>query len=145
MSGDGEDVKNLMNSDQSLDLILEDMKAGKSGSGSFIYQEEKAYISYAPVEVKNVFPVNSSDIARGVKNETTFVYSLALVEMESAMTQSFQTIDGITSKTVKISIGVISALIIVSTMLILWIATRVTRHMTEPILESLNALKDINR
>ena len=145
LSGDGDEIKSLLNSDESFNLLLEDMKAGNSGSGSFLYGQEKVYISYAPVQVKNVFPVDSSDIARGVKNETTLIYSLAFVEMESDMTQSFQTIDDITSKTVKICIGVFSALIIASTVLILWIATRVTRHMAGPILESLNVLKDINR
>lgn len=145
LSGDGEAIKDLLNADESIDLILQDMKAGNSGSGSFLYGQEHVYITYAPVSVKNVFPVNSSDITRGVKNQTTLIYSLALVELESTIMQSSQSIDASISRVVGVCIGVLSALIILSAVLMLRIAFRVATYMTEPILELLEVLKEINQ
>jgi predicted NACHT family NTPase len=145
LSGDGEAIKDLLNADESIDLILQDMTAGNSGSGSFLYGQEHVYITYAPVSVKNVFPVNSSDITRGVKNQTTLIYSLALVELESTIMQSSQSIDASISRVVGVCIGVLSALIILSAVLMLRIAFRVATYMTEPILELLEVLKEINQ
>ena len=121
------------------------MKAGNSGSGSFVYGQEKVLISYAPVFVKYVFPLNSSNLASGVKNETMLVYSLGVVETETGLTAAYQSIDEITSKTVRICIGVLSALIVLSTLIMIVIALRVTSYMTKSIMELLSVLKDINR
>ena len=121
------------------------MKAGNSGSGSFVYGQEKVLISYAPVFVKYVFPLNSSNLASGVKNETMLVYSLGVVETETGLTAAYQSIDEITSKTVHICIGVLSALIVLSTLIMIVIALRVTSYMTKSIMELLSVLKDINR
>lgn len=147
LDGDGAEVKNLLNPDVSFDRILKDMKAGNSGSGSFAFGRDNqiVYINYAPVSVKNVYPVNSSDIARGVTNETTLVYSLALVELHDGIMRSFQSIEDSTSKVLRISIAVLSVLIILSAALIVLIALRVAKYMTEPMLELLGVLKDINR
>ena len=121
------------------------MKAGNSGSGSFVYGQEKVLISYAPVFVKYVFPLNSSNLGSGVKNETMLVYSLGVVETETGLTAAYQSIDEITSKTVHICIGVLSALIVLSTLIMIVIALRVTSYMTKSIMELLSVLKDINR
>lgn len=136
----------LANPDEAFDAIVDNMKAGNSGSGSFLYGQEKVFISYAPLFVKYVFPLDSYDVARGVKNETTLVYSLGLVETETGLTRAYQSIDEITSKTVRICIGVLSVLIILSALLMIVIALRVTNsYMTKPIMELLSVLKEINR
>lgn len=147
LDGEGAAIKDLLSPDESFDLILEDMTAGNSGSGSFVYGDNKnrVYINYAPVIVKNFYPVNSSDVARGINSETTLVYSLALVEMDDGVTQSFQIIEDFTTKVIGICIGVLSVLIILSAALIVFIALRVASYMTEPMLQLLVVLKDINR
>ena len=145
LSGDGAAIEDLLNPDEAFDVIVDSMKAGNSGSGSFLYGQEKVFISYAPVFVKYVFPLNSYDVASGVKNETTLVYSLGLVETETGLTAAYQSIDEITSKTVRICIGVLSVLIILSAVLMIVIALRVTSYMTKPIMELLSVLKEINR
>lgn len=147
LDGDGASIKELLNPDESFDLILKDMKAGNNGGGSFVYGDNKdrVYINYAPVIVENFYPINSSDISRGVTNETTVLYSLALVELDDGVTESFQSIEDFTSKVIGICIGVLSVLIILSAALIVFIALRVASYMTEPMLQLLVVLKDINR
>ena len=149
LNGEGEAIEDLMQSDQSFNNILRDMKSGKTGSGTFTRvgqsNNEEVHISYAPVFVRSFTAVDSSDIRRGVTNETILVYSLALVETTNGLIQSFESIDSFASKTVNICIGVLSAIIVISTVLIVYTAFRVTSSMTKPILQLLSVMKSINR
>lgn len=143
--GDGNSIKDLLDPDESFDRILADMKTGGSGSGSFFMGKTKVDIAYAPVVVRNVYPIDSSDIARGVKNETTLVYSLALFETKDSVMQSFHAISDSTSRTVAVCICVLTVLIATSVVVIVLIAVYVTRSITEPFLQLFDVLKDINR
>jgi len=149
LSGEGEAIEDLIIGGQSFDNILRDMKSGKTGSGTFTRvsngDEEEVYVSYAPVFVRSFTAVDSSDLRRGVTNETILVYSLALVETTNGLIQSFESIDSFASKTVNICIGVLSAIIVTSTVLIVYTAFRVTSSMTKPILQLLSVMKSINR
>mmetsp|Transcript_18225 Transcript_18225/g.39386 ORF Transcript_18225/g.39386 Transcript_18225/m.39386 type:complete len:1769 (-) Transcript_18225:63-5369(-) len=144
----GKAIEDLLLADDAFDLILQEMKAGKRGNGTFSAvignRHEQFEITYAPVIVRSYYPLNSSDIASGVKNETTLVYSLALVETDHGILSSFRSIEANASKTVNICLGVLSALIFVSIILIVYIAFRVTTSMTGPILQLLDVIKDIN-
>ena len=134
--------------DGSFKSIAQNMKAGKSGSGSFtsaIGGGQVFNITYAPVTVRGYRPLNSSEFARGVVEEETLIYSLALVEAEAAILKPFQDINDSASKTVKVCIGVLAALIAVSVVLIICIAFRVTTLMTRPVLQLLDVMKGINR
>lgn len=123
------------------------MKSGKVGTGEFrALGNNLIKISYAPVKVRSYFPVNSSDFTRGVTQKTEMVFILALAETESGVKKSFQSsIDTDASKTVNISIVLLSIIIVLSTILIVYIAIRVTELMTQPILQLLEAVKGINR
>ena len=154
LNGEGEAIEDLILADRSLDNILSDMKSGKTGSGTFKRfvpssenedQQEEVYISYAPVLVRSLSAVDSTDLRRGVMNETILVYSLALVETANGLIQSFESIDSFAFKTVNICIGVLSAIIVISTVLIVYTAFRVTSSMTTPILQLLSVMKSINR
>lgn len=101
-------------------------------------------ISYAPVTVRSFFPMDSTDIARGVHNEMTLQYSLALIETEKGLMEPFKSIDEFSEDTVDICIGVLSTLIALSTMLIVFIAFKVTRLMAEGILQLFDVMKNIN-
>ena len=142
--GGGTAIEDLLVADEAFQPILQDMKAGKSGRGVFssaagLNGDEKIYIAYAPVIVRNYHGVNSSDIAYGVMNETTLVYSLALAETESSLDKPFQDIDDYTSRTVNICI------IAISIVLMVYIAFHVTTSISKPILTLLEVIKDINR
>ena len=144
----GKSISDLLLADDSLDPILEEMKAGKKGSGSFSAlvgdSREQFNISFAPVIVRSYRPLDSSDITRGVEIETNLVYSLALGETESGIIKSFQSIDDFASQNAKICIGVLSAVIAISTLSIIFMAFRVTSSMAKPILQLLELLKSIN-
>jgi hypothetical protein len=60
-SSDGAEITEVLNSDKSFDSILEDMKAGNSGSGSFSYgpSQDMVYIDYAPVSSNALTPLVS--------------------------------------------------------------------------------------
>ena len=133
----------LLQADDEFEAILQDMKSGGKSEGTF-NGKETMLITYAPVLVRNYHPLNSSDIASGVRNETTLVYSLALVETENEISKPFQSIGEISSKTVDTCVIGLAVLIVMSTLLIVYIAFRVTTSMTEPILELFGVLKDIN-
>ncbi|KAL7532352.1 hypothetical protein ACHAXR_004576 [Thalassiosira sp. AJA248-18] len=150
---EGKSIEELLFPDNAFKPILEDMKAGNRGEG--VYRSNRTtsghsdgnqvHISYAPVFVRSYVPLNSSDITRGVKENTILVYSLALAETESGIIDSFQSsINDFASKTVQICIGVLTALIVVATILIVYIAFRVTASMIEPLLQLLGVVKDIN-
>lgn len=147
--GDGVGIKELLQPDAAFDSILRKMKAGKQGFGTFSgtvgsNDEEKMYIAYAPVYVRNYHPLNSSDIASGVKNETILVYSLALVETETGIKQPFESIDDLASNIVNICIGVLAGLIVISILLMVYVAFRVTTSMSKPILQLLDVVQKIN-
>ena len=130
--------------------ILTDMKAGKSGSTSFTRtgpreSTEEVDIAFAPVIVKSFRALNSSNMASGVEQQDMLIYSLALAETKGGVTESFQSIDEFVKKEVDICIVVLSLLIFLSTILVIYIANRVTSSMTTPILHLLGLIKDINR
>eukprot|EP00579_Thalassiosira_antarctica_P027850 CAMPEP_0202028820 /NCGR_PEP_ID=MMETSP0905-20130828/63648_1 /ASSEMBLY_ACC=CAM_ASM_000554 /TAXON_ID=420261 /ORGANISM="Thalassiosira antarctica, Strain CCMP982" /LENGTH=186 /DNA_ID=CAMNT_0048592543 /DNA_START=3626 /DNA_END=4183 /DNA_ORIENTATION=- len=121
------------------------MKDGKRGTDIFfstIY--EQINITYAPVVVRSYRPLNSSDIASGVEQQHLTVFSLAFLDSDDAIAKSFQGITDFSSKTVNICIGVLSALVAISIMLIIYIAFRVSTSMTEPILQLLDVIQNIN-
>jgi len=150
LSGEGEAIQDVLQADDTFDSILNQMKFGQRGKGEFIRArsnggEDEVFLSFAPVYVKNYYPVDSSDITRGVQSEEILVYSLALAETADGLISSFNNIDAFSSRTVDICIGVLSAIIIISAILIVWIAFRVTSSMTKPILQLLGVMKSINR
>ena len=151
LSGEGEAIQDVLQADNTFDSILNQMKFGQRGKGKFTrarsngQEEDAVFLSYAPVYVKNYYPVDSSDITRGVQSEEILVYSLALAETADGLISSFNNIDAFSNKTVDICIGVLSAIIIISAILIVWIAFRVTSSMTKPILQLLGVMKSINR
>jgi len=141
-------IEGLFVADDAFDLILQEMRAGSRGSGAFSALVENSHvqynITYAPVIVKSFYPLNSSRLASGIKKSTTLIYSLALVETEDGILSLFQTIDAFASKTESICIGFLAALILVSVIMIVYIAFRETTIMTGPILQLLDVMKDIN-
>ena len=148
---DGKNIKELIASeDGRFASILRSMKEGKQGDGTFYATiadtTGKFSVTYAPVHVKSLRPLNSSDFASGVEEQTSIVYSLAFVDAANSNTvaDAFQDIEDFTSNTIQICTGILGALIVISTMLIVYIAFRVAASMSEPILQLLDVMKDIN-
>jgi len=142
-------IEDFFSDDADVRAILKEMTAGngdkiREDSVAFFGIIEDINIAYAPVYIRNYRPLNSSNIWSGVSSERIFLYSLALVETNKGLLKPFESIDEFLNHTVDICIGVLSALIVISTMLIIFIAFRVTRSMTGPILDLLDVMKDIN-
>lgn len=132
---------------EAFDQILEQMRAGGAATAFFFVEDGKREfkIAYAPVYIRSYPPLDSSDISRGVKREIILVYSLALIEPQDEIMKLFQSVNDLSSQTATICTGVLAAIIAISTVLVIYIAFRVTSLMVEPILQLLDALKNINR
>jgi len=144
----GKSIKDLLLPDGSFDAILQDMKSGGRGTVFFSRTNrgsvEWINMTYSPVNVMSNRPLDGSDITRGVVSETNLVYSLALAETTEGILGPFKSIEDSSSMRVDIFIVVLSALILFSTMLIIYMAFHVATSMVGPILHLLEVIKDIN-
>lgn len=148
----GRSIKDLISMDGGFAPILRSMKEGRIGDGSFHASvggasEEQYHISYAPVNIRSFQPLDSSDISRGIRERTVTVFSLAFIDAinSNAVAKSFQDIEDYSSRTVDICIGVLAGLLILSTLLIVYIAFAVAASMSKPILQLLDVMKDLNK
>jgi len=145
-------IEDLFVSDDTFKAIVEKMKAGERGSDNFDgdvtgtpgQMMDQIIITYAPVILTNYRPVNSSIMASGVEKENTLVYSLGLAETQSDLLAPFQNLTDISQGRIVFYTVLLSALVVISTMIIIFIAFKVTSSMTEPIIKLLDVLKDIN-
>jgi len=141
-------IEKLLQADGAFKTILLDMKAGKRGTGVFSStignSRDQLKITYAPVVVSSYRPLNSSDVASGVEQQSIVIYSLAFLDSQDAIAKSIQGINEFSSETVVICIVVLSIVVVISTVLVVYIAFLVTTSMTEPILQLLDVMKDIN-
>lgn len=143
----GDDCGDLMNS---FPEILASMRAGETGNGTFLLNnpdgsKEKVHLTYAPVNVISLRPLNSSDISRGVEKSEYPIYSLALVETDKSMLKRFQTAEDEIDRHVRIAVAILATLIVLSACFVVYFSHRITISMVEPIYYLLELIKHINR
>jgi len=141
-------IEELLQADDAFKIILLDMKSGNNGTGEFSRSignsRDQIKITYAPVVGSSYRPLNSSDVASGVEQQSIVIYSLAFLDSQDGIAKSIQDNKDFSSDIVIICIVVLSIVVVISTVLIVYIAFLVTTSMTEPILQLLNVMKDIN-
>jgi hypothetical protein len=135
---------------ETFQLIAEDMQRGSSGSTSFERSNENGvvetmYISYAPVSVRSLTPIDSSDYSRGINQTQHLIYSLALVESEDGLLLPFAEIERTTRRQSNIAIGVLSIVIFLAICIIVYISHNLATSFTQPMLYLLGLIQYINK
>lgn len=129
--------------------IVKSMKHGDSGITTFSrktnFSEEIVYMSYAPVIVNSKRPVDVSDFSRGVISSDYLVYSLAFAETESVILESFEQSENNMERQIRISIGILSAVITAAALIVIYVSHRTTMSITEPMLYLLDLIRSMNR
>jgi hypothetical protein len=130
--------------------IINSMRAGETGNGTFLMvnaegSREKMHITYAPVKVTRLRPLNSSDFSRGVDKSHYAIYSLALVETDKSMLERFQTTEEDIDRQIRVAIAILCILIVFAACLVVYFSNHITISMVEPMYYLLELIKHINR
>ena len=129
--------------------ILRSMKMGESHVRNFTRRSDGAtetvYLAYAPVTVRNVESVDSSDYVRGVRTSRYHIYVLGLGGTESEILKPFNDVEESTEKQINIAIGIVSALLVVAAAVVAVVSQKLTRSITEPMLYLLELIRSLNR
>jgi hypothetical protein len=130
--------------------IVKKMKEGQTGTETFQRRTkdggmETIYISFAPVVVKSLAPVNSSDFSRGVLKSDYLFYSLAFAVRESSMMEPFNDLEYDIDVWFYITFLVLCVTIFLSTCFVFYISNVIAVSMTEPMLYLLEVVRHINR
>jgi hypothetical protein len=146
-------ICNTQECDENLDGfadIVESMKKGEAGTTKFTRTTsdggaETVHISYAPVIVKSIRPLNSSDFASGIEGSEYLIYSLGLCETEKTLLEPFEEIKEDVTKQINVGIVILSIGIVVAILFIVYVSYIVTASITEPMLYLLELIRCINR
>lgn len=127
--------------------VVSAMKGGNETVATFYRTTdkglEKVFMAYAPVAVRSFRPIDSSDFSRGLSASEYLIYSLALAETESGILETFRPIQEVTDKQIKIAIGVLTALLVFATVLVVYVSMRVTQSIAEPMVYLLEIIRSI--
>lgn len=125
------------------------MRAGKAGNGTFVWDESGSpttyHIAYRNVTVRRLTQVDSSDFSRGVFADEYGLYSIALVEPEASMLESFEQAEDDIQTVISVGLAILCILIVAAAALVVWLSHRITVSMTEPMYYLLELMRHINR
>lgn len=132
------------------EVVSELMKNGTAQGGQYLRTLpdgviETVHIAWAPVHAKVFVPLNSSDFSRGVDSSDFLVYSLALAEPEVSMVAPFSEAEAQVQKQIAIATAVLAFVIIFSTAFVLYMSSRISLSMTEPMIYLLELILHINQ
>jgi hypothetical protein len=130
--------------------LVASMNAGESGRTNFTREspngeEELVHIAYAPVKVKGIRPMDSSDFARGVEVIEYVIYSLSLCEPEEGLLKLFKKIEDDKAKAIRWAVVCIATGICFGALFVIYISYQVTKSITKPMLNLLEMIRCINR
>jgi hypothetical protein len=129
--------------------ILGEMKSGNTGNGAYTVRmddgtEERMFMAYAPVMVKSCSPIDSSDFSRGVSENETAIYYLALAETEASLVAAFDQVEDDINLTIDVGIAVLSLTIVLATLAVIYISYWVAISIAQPMLYLLELIQHIN-
>jgi hypothetical protein len=130
--------------------IISSMRVGDSGTTNFTREsenggEELIHVAYAPVKVKGIRSIDSSDFARGVEVIEYGIYSFGLCEADDELLQPFKKIENDIETAIAWAVGCIAAGIFFGALFVFYVSYRVTMSITEPMLNLLELMRCINR
>jgi hypothetical protein len=130
--------------------IVASMKQGNSSNATEFIRKtkngetEKLSISFAPTHTIGVQSVNSSDYARGVRKNKLLVYSLGFVTKEKSLLEDFSGVLKKMKQYVKITIGVLAAVIFIGAIASVFISRRLAKSFAATMNYLLCLLRHIN-
>ncbi|KAI2498817.1 hypothetical protein MHU86_15670 [Fragilaria crotonensis] len=129
--------------------IVDDMRAGKSGTARFKRSTEEGgtefvFWAFAPVNINSYQTLNNSDIFHGVVRKTSPAFSLALASPEPGLNGAFDSLSSAMLRTVQIAIIVLAIVIALTLVGLTVISGRVTASLIKPISGLLRVLTKIN-
>jgi hypothetical protein len=132
--------------------IVELMKGGDLDSNSFIRARpngtdvtDSVYIAYAPVVIKNIHPVNSSNFSSGIVASKYFIYSLGLCETEEGLLQPFLEIETKMNRQILWALFILVDGILLAAVSIFCISCLVSTSIARPMVDLLELIRAINR
>jgi hypothetical protein len=130
--------------------IVGSMNSGASDTTIFTREsqnggEELVHISYAPVKLKGIRPLDSSDFGRGVEVVEYDTYSLGLCETQDGLLQPFKKIEHDISSAIRWVVGCVATGIFFGALFVIYMSYAVTMSVTEPMLNLLGMIRCINR
>jgi hypothetical protein len=129
--------------------ILKDMKAGSFDNAIFLRRneggsQEKMFITYSPVKVRSLSPVDSSDFSRGVRYVDKLVYSVAFVVPVEELTAPYDRITDIVSGATQKTGYTFFMLIAMTAVVVLIITSMIAITVTRPMMSLLKIVESIN-
>jgi hypothetical protein len=132
------------------EAIVDAMKNGESGVANFSRttedgETERLYMGYAPVELKGLLPVDSSDFSSGVEQSDILVYSLGLAQTEEGMLFPFIPIEDQVEQTMAVAITVLCIVVFLAIALVVLLSRYVAIRISGEMLLLLDLIKGIQR
>lgn len=131
------------------EAIVRDMEDGASNSTSFHRAKdgelEKVFIAYAPVSIPSFRAIDPSDIRRGLHENVSVVYSLALAETEEGLYKTFRAQRRTIADIVYISLGIFLGIIGLTYTVVVYLSSKVSRSITYPTSKLLVLVIAVNR
>jgi hypothetical protein len=130
--------------------IVDSMKAGNTGSDKFTMLGPDGYpvtmhIAYSPVKVKMFRQVDASNFSRGVEALDHVLYSVAFVEPEASLLESFEDAEDDIQNVIRVGVAVLASLIVLASCFVVFLSHRITASMTAPLRYLLELIRHINR
>jgi hypothetical protein len=132
------------------EAITDAMRNGSFGVTNFSRTTEDGsiemiYMAFAPVELKDLRPIDSSDFARGIEQSDVLVYSLGLAETEEGMLMPFRAIVDPVNETMTVAITVLSVVVFLAIALVVCLSRDVVVSISVEMLLLLELIKKIQR
>jgi hypothetical protein len=130
-----------------LESIVRKMKSGQSDTAVFLRtlqsgEQESIYVSFAPVTIRTMDSVNASDFARGVIENVSYIYSIAMAVPVDDMMSSFEKKNYDRNLQTFVIIYIVVSTI--SSLLATLLLSKVAIEITKPVIILCNIIEKIN-
>ena len=130
---------------------LSKMKAGEAGRLEVVTQavdrmgDDAYHITYQPVTVTVMKPIDAANFSRGVEPIETTVYTMGFIQPNDSLQQAFLILRGNLDRSAQIALLVLVAIIVVSCILLLYVSAQMTISITVPVTQLLRHVERINK
>jgi hypothetical protein len=130
--------------------IIRSMKEGNTGSDKFTMlgpdgSPVTMHIAFSPVKVRMFRQVDASDFSRGVEALQHELYSVALVEPEASLLESFKDAEDDIQNVIRVGVVILASVIVLASCFVIFLSHRITVSITAPMRYLLELIRHINR
>jgi hypothetical protein len=123
------------------------MEAGKFGNATFARkrggESENVFLSYAPVKVNTLRPLDPSNFSVGCSMSTKLVYSLGIAIVEGDLYLRYEAVESRVDQNLKIARGVSIACMLIISILFTILTYFISLNITRPIIVLTRIVKSI--